>query len=120
MTGQITHPASSGPQVEMMSSDEVWEKGRRCTISVEARTPMIEFSDGTKQGYMMFKVFCTDVSDDDDEKIGSIYGGTGAVVVTIGNETWHIRHSDLWYAFQEALKTATPKIIYDKETGEPT
>lgn len=49
--------------------------------------------------------FCTDVSDDNGERIGSIGGGVGSVTVSVRDEHFFMmRHDNVWYAFQEALE----------------
>lgn len=93
-------------EIESITSDEIWEQAEKHTLSVEFRCPMIELPNGNKQGFSCFKDFCTYVYDDDDEEteIGMIGGGTGYVTFSYKGKEWMIKHSDLWYAFVEALE----------------
>ncbi|MHA2063250.1 MAG: hypothetical protein ACXABY_02595 [Candidatus Thorarchaeota archaeon] len=79
---------------------------KKIQITVDAYLPVIIDEEGFKQGLLTFKSFTTDVLED-DEIVGTIGGGLGAVTLSNrGDEAlgeWQIHHDDLWYAFQEAL-----------------
>ena len=78
---------------------------KKIQITVDVYCQWIEDEDGYGQGLTRFRTFVTDVFDDDDNKIGAIGGGTGAVTLSeAGEEEWTLHHDDLWFAFQEALK----------------
>jgi len=100
-----------------MTEDKLERKDprfRKIQITVDAYMQWIENEDGTGQGLTRFKAFPTDVYDDDDNRIGMIGGGTGAVTLSrsgMNEHEWTIHHDDLWYAFlkaleEEALETA--------------
>lgn len=78
---------------------------KKIQITVDVYHQWIEDEDGYGQGLTRFRAFVTDVLDDDDNKIGAIGGGTGAVTLTLRDgEEWTLHHDDLWYALQEALE----------------
>jgi len=78
---------------------------KKIQITVDAYYQWIEDEDGYGQGFTRFRAFVTDVLDDDENKIGAIGGGTGAVTLTKADgREWTIHHDDLWYAFLKALE----------------
>ena len=77
---------------------------KKMQITVDVYLEWIKDDDGYGKGLTRFRTFVTDVLDDEDNKIGAIGGGTGAVILTEADgEEWTLHHDDLWYAFQEAL-----------------
>lgn len=59
-----------------------------------------------KEGLALFLAFPSEVTDDDGSDLGSIAGGTGAVVIqdNVREAYWQIPHDQLWYAYIEAVK----------------
>ena len=86
-----------------LSREEIWAQAPRISLTVEAVHPVAYLPDGGRAGLAVFNVFVTDVKDEDDNVVGSIGGGIGAVTLTYEGKTWQIRHDDLWHAFMEAL-----------------
>ena len=84
--------------------EQIWEMAEKLTVTVEIAKPWVTLPDGRRQGISCFRTFCTDVFDDDDNQIGTIGGGTGFVTLVSGKDSWLMKHSDLWYAFQKALE----------------
>jgi len=85
----------------MLSREEIWDRAERLQLTVEMRRPFIEMEDGSRQGFAVFKIFCTSVVEGEEE-IGTICGGTGAITIACGDEEWYIRHDELWRAFVAA------------------
>lgn len=86
-----------------LSREEIWAQAPRMSITVDAVHPEVENPDGERQSLTVFRVFATDVSDEEGKAVGSIGGGTGYVTINHEGKEWLISHKDLWYAFMEAL-----------------
>lgn len=79
------------------------------SVRVYDTTP-IEFPDSeedTKEGLLVFSAFHTDISDGDNNPVGSIGGGMGSIVITEkGGAYYMITHEDLWYALIRGKESA--------------
>lgn len=68
------------------------------------------FPEGATEGLMSFNFAATDVTDDDDNPLGTVGGGPGVAIISIrGVGYFQIRHRDLWFAFQESLQKQETK-----------
>lgn len=78
-------------------------------IVVRAYCTKEDLGNGRMRGISCFKIFCTEVSDDNDKVYGQIGGGTGYVTLSdrrrdgMDRNEFFIPHTDLWYAYQKAL-----------------
>ena len=77
---------------------------KKVSVTVEMYREWIINEDGYRQGLTRFRTFTTDALDDDDNLLGTIGGGTGAITLNKDGEEWTIHHDDLWYAFVEAIE----------------
>lgn len=108
ITGESEEPQPEPIKVERPTKEEIFAQCKKVSFTVTAYNPMIETEDG-KRGFLVFKAFCTDVTDSDGNDLGNICGGTGYVTMTVhGREdrNYVIPHDELWYALTKALEKA--------------
>lgn len=77
---------------------------KKTQVTVDMYHTWVIDKDGMRKGFSRFKTFSTDAIGENDERLGTISGGTGAVCLTKDGKEWTIHHDDLWYAFVEALE----------------
>ena len=86
------------------------------TIDINVKAYDTKHNDSTNgRGLLTFTIFSTDVEDNEGNRIGSISGGLGSVVVAIGEEHYfQIKYDDLWWAVINAIKQGIndPEIPY--------
>jgi len=77
------------------------------------------------RGISVFKIFPTDVSNDDGERLGSIAGGTGHLTISV-NDGEHayqgeylVPHDDIWHALQAALAPRSDGMTEEIVREEP-
>jgi len=104
----IEHPVVDKEEWNALSNRERRERYFKLEVTVPVRLMWVDHGDGEASGSLVFKCFTTDVYDDDDNQIGAIGGGTGAVTLSAkaieAKGEWMIWHDDLWYAFMEAVE----------------
>jgi len=84
---------------------------KEITLTVKAHTTMAKTPNGGERGYLTFYVGCSDVTNDDGEKIGCVLGDLGGGVwlgswepgKSEGHDLYQVEVPELWRAFIEAL-----------------